>query len=349
MRVRGLGRLRRLAQPYTNFFFPGPIVLAYHRVADPASDPQLLSVTPAHFAEHVEVLRREGYPVPLRHLTEALQDGKTLPRGVVVTFDDGYVDNLIDAKPLLERRAVPATVFVTTAYVATGRKFWWDELEHLLLWNDDLPAALCLSIAGKTHEWCLSGPPNGDGCGASKGRWNILEPCAPDSPQSAYRELHRLLRPLAEEERRAVLAELHQQVGATKAGSAGERSVALSEQQLIALAADGLVEIGSHSVTHPLFSSLPPGAQRVEIERSKSDLEEIIGRTVRSFAYPFGARADYTDETAALIAQAGYDCACSNFTGMVESSTDRFQIPRFLVRDWDGEEFSRRLGAWLGC
>jgi peptidoglycan/xylan/chitin deacetylase (PgdA/CDA1 family) len=346
MRIRGVGRLRRLAQPYTNLFLPGAIILAYHRVADLPSDPQLLCVTPKHFAEHLEVLRKRGYPTRLQELGCSLRDRKKLPRGVAVTFDDGYADNLINAKPVLERYEVPATVFVTTGYVDQQRDFWWDELERLLLHVDPLPENLCLHIDGRLYEWNLRLPANTDGTAHEHhGRWNISESHDPSPRHSAYRALHRLLRPLLDTDQRRVLDELRVWTGAANLGQT-ERA-ALSRAQIIELAEGGHIEVGSHSVTHPVFSALSAPAQSVEVERSKGALEEILGRPVTSFAYPFGSKADYTEVTASAVERAGYLCACANFPAVVQPASDRFQLPRFLVRDWDGDEFSRRLGAWL--
>ena len=113
------------------------------------------------------------------------------------------------------------------------------------------------------------------------------------------------------------------------------------------MADDGLIEVGAHTVTHPVLSALPIEAQNAEVQQSKSDLEEVLGRPVTSFAYPFGSAADYTEETIAAARRAGFLRACSNFPGVVGPDTDRFQLPRFLVRDWDGDEFDRRLRDWL--
>jgi peptidoglycan/xylan/chitin deacetylase (PgdA/CDA1 family) len=346
MRIRGIGRLRRIAQPYTNFFFPASIILAYHRVADLACDPQLLAVTPHHFAEHVQVLRNECHPIRLHDLSTALCDGRSLPRGVIVTFDDGYADNLINAKPVLERYDVPATVFVTTGYTNKKRDFWWNELEALLLHRELLPKTLRLHIDGRVHDWDLSLPVKGDGTVHGQyRRWNILDHDDPSPRHSVYRSLHKMLRPLVEYDQRKVLDELSAWAGAEDIGQAS--GTVLSRVQVIELAQGGLVEVGSHSVTHPMCSALPLSAQRAEIQRSKSDLEDILGRPVTSFSYPFGAKSDYTEETAAAVEQAGYLCACSNFPAVVRRHTDRFQLPRFLVRDWDGEEFSQHLRTWL--
>ena len=109
------------------------LVLVYHRVAKPRSDPWSLAVTPERFAEHLEVLRRHAVPLRLQQLSRALAKGATLPgRAVVVTFDDGYADNLHNAKPLLERHDVPATIFLPSGFIGSEDGFWWDELDRLL-------------------------------------------------------------------------------------------------------------------------------------------------------------------------------------------------------------------------
>ena len=76
-------------------------------------------------------------------------------RSIVVTFDDGYVDNLNYAKPLLEHFNVPATVYLVTEALIEGRNFWWDELEWALLQPETLPDWLTLSVKGSKYEWQL--------------------------------------------------------------------------------------------------------------------------------------------------------------------------------------------------
>src|SRR3954470_15948888 len=107
---------------------PPALILLYHRVATPTRDPQLLSVSPERFAEHLEVVRRCAEPVALAGI---LAQGEG-PRAAI-TFDDGYADNLHEAAPLLAAAGVPATVFVVSGQVGTTDEFWWDELERVLL------------------------------------------------------------------------------------------------------------------------------------------------------------------------------------------------------------------------
>ena len=109
----------------------GGIVLAYHRVTTVAHDPHRLAVTPAHFAEHLDVITSQGVPMTLEAMVAAAQQGALPRRAVAVTFDDGYADNLQCAAPLLARAKVPATVFISTSACENGHQFWWDTSEPL--------------------------------------------------------------------------------------------------------------------------------------------------------------------------------------------------------------------------
>lgn len=343
MRIRGLGRLRRVARRLRNRFAPGGLILLYHRVAEVGLDPWSLCVTPRHFAEHLEVLRKHCRPVQLQQLAQAVQDGERPHRQVVVTFDDGYADNLHNAKPLLERYDIPATVFVTSGHIGQEREFWWDEMDRLLLQPGTLPEALRLSFNGSTYQWEL-----GESAYYSKDAyqryrcWSALGNDNPTPRHSLYRSLYQLLCPLLTDERRKVLDELLAWAGVEPMSRLTHRSLTLAE--VSALDQGELIEVGAHTVTHPFLSSLPAAKQREEIKRCKASLEEIVGHPVSSFAYPHG---NYTAQTVAVVQEAGFGCACSTVADVVSLSSDRFQLPRVVVEDWDGEEFAKRLSRWF--
>lgn len=315
--------------------------MMYHRVAEVSSDPWSLSVTPLHFAEHLEVLRELARPVPLRRLSRALLDGDLSDRPVAVTFDDGYADNLHAAKPALERHDVPATVFVAAGYIG-GHEFWWDGLERLLLRPGTLPRMLRLCIDGRDYHWELGHAScYGEDAYQRHRRWVASSEDDPTSRHSLYRSLHRLLQPLPEGERRAALDELL--AWAEPVSYPVHRSLSLPE--VPALERGDLVEVGAHTVTHPLLSATAIASQRDEIRQSKACLEEVLGLPVTSFAYPYGG---YVAETVDLVREAGFERACSTFEDTVRRRVDRFQLPRVEIRDWDGEEFARRLSRWIG-
>jgi len=322
------------------------VILIYHRVFELPSDPQLLCVGRNHFAEHLEHLIHHYNVITLHELSEGLKEGKVPDRAVVVTFDDGYADNLHEAKPLLDRYDVPATVFVTTGCIGQEYEFWWDELDRLLLQPGTLPQTGSVSVGGHTLRWelgevaCYTQEDFERCC-----RWNIVENSDPTPRQRAYRALCQLLRPLSETQRRDALRQLRSWAGLKSTVRATHRG--LSHDEVYQLAESGLVDIGSHGMTHSVLLGLSVAAQLDELQRSKARLEEITGDPVTSFSYPYGSRLDYTRHTVSLVRKAGFACACSNFAGIVGPTTDVYQLPRHLVRDWDGEEFARRLRGWI--
>lgn len=100
-------------------------VLLYHRVVDAWSDPFALSVSTHHFAEHLDLLSRRFRLTSVSELEKALSEGRVPDRAAVLTFDDGYADNLYNALPLLERHDAPATLFAVSGGLDTGQAFWW--------------------------------------------------------------------------------------------------------------------------------------------------------------------------------------------------------------------------------
>lgn len=312
------------------------VVLLYHRVADLDIDPWSLAVTPKHFAEHLDVLRRSANLLSLRDLAWHLREGQVPRNSVVLTFDDGYHDNLYTAKPLLERHEVPATVFVATKGVEGGDEFWWDELEALLLRPNTLPAEIRLDIQGEERRWDFLPSEEAGGC---------LEGQTSDARLHLYRSIWEAVAPLREEYRLHVLSQLRDLLDAPPSRRDTHRLLTADEVE--ELAEGALVEIGAHTVTHPVLATLPVEQQRREIERSRQALEEITQRPVTAFSYPFGKRADYTPDTVALVRSLGLECACSNFPGAVHRATDPYQFPRLYVHDEDGDRFAEKLSGWL--
>src|SRR5215217_516018 len=339
---RWLAKLRRTAWRPGDRSGGKVLILMYHRVAEPPSDPWGLAVEPRRFAQHLEVLRQHAQPMRLHQLSRALLEGDLPDRSVIVTFDDGYVDNFHNAKPLLKHYDIPATVFLTTGYIGHEREFWWDELDRLLLRPGILPESLSLTVNGSTYQWEL-----GVAAHCSKEasrrhrRWKAWEE-APTSRHSLYYSLWELLHSTTESEKRRVLCELREWACAEPAGRPRHRPLSL--KKAVALTKGGLVEAGAHTVTHPALSALPAASQRDEILGSKARLEELLGQHVSSFAYPHG---DLSAETAAIVREAGFAHACTTRPGLVEQSTDPFQLPRRNVQDWDGENFAKRLSRWF--
>jgi peptidoglycan/xylan/chitin deacetylase (PgdA/CDA1 family) len=343
---RSLPRIRERIRRIRRHFSRRALILLYHRINEADTDPWQLAVTPRHFAEHLQVLRRFGRPTPICSLSAGLR-GEGLPRrAVLVTFDDGYADNLLQAKPLLEEYDVPATVFITTGYTGADREFWWDELDRLFLQPGALPGVLRLVLNGNKHAWWLGRASDYDEASYYGNlQWRGWYEDDPTPRHSVYRSLWQLMQPMSECERQQARTDLLAWAGASASARPTHRP--LTSEEIIELARSRLIEIGCHTVTHPQLSALSAESQRDEISKSKEQLEEILGRPVTSFAYPYGRERDYTGETAALLQEAGFDCACTASAQAVDRNSDPFQLPRVQVTDMDGESFSHLLSGWL--
>ncbi len=342
--MRALDNLQFALRQIQQRFARKALILLYHRVTKLDSDPWALCVTPEHFAEHLEVLRRGYRPMQLRELGQSLRGDKLKSRSVIVTFDDGYADNFLEAKPLLERCDMPATMFLATGNIDSGREFWWDELDRLFLEPGQLSSVLTVTINGCDQHWELG--QTADYSAESRLRyrnWRAWEE-KPTSRHVLYTSLYEVLSPLSERERRMTIDKLLYWASVDPTARSTHRPLSLDEA--FALEKSDLIEVGSHTVTHPKLSSLPPSNQWEEITKSKEFLEELAGHRIESFAYPFGRRIDYTNESVTMVREAGFFQACSNFPGLVQHASDAFQLPRLQVQDWDGDEFARRLSEW---
>jgi peptidoglycan/xylan/chitin deacetylase (PgdA/CDA1 family) len=345
MRRELIGRLGRVARVRRTRERSGPLILLYHRVADAETDAQSLAVRPDRFREHLSVIAAEYEPVTLRDLVGTTRAGRALRgrRAVAVTFDDGYADNLSVAKPLLERSGISATVYVASAYLRGGKRFWWDEVERVLLGPGRLPATLELSLPGENVRFELGDRSEHavDGARGPEG-WSVLDDDDPSPRHAVYRTLCARLRPLDETAREAALRALSSLVE-DQNGEPRDPPRPLTADELIQLADGDLVDVGAHTVSHPVLAELPRSRQQDEIAGGKQELETILGRPVVSFAYPYGGGTDFNRTTVSLVRAAGFEHACTSLAGPLTSRTNPFRLPRVVVRNCTGAELEQQL------
>lgn len=341
--IGGMRKLWRAGRSLNHRLRSQALILMYHRVTNLSNDPYLLAVTPEHFAEHMEVVRKFYFPIGLEQLAQAVRDGKIPKRAVVVTFDDGYADNLYNAKPILERYEIPATVFVTTGHIGNQSEFWWDELDRLLLQPGTLPVLCELPLNGRTLPWQLDEAAVYTTSDYERHRgWHIEREDDPTLRHRVHRSIYELLHDAAEPNQQQLLDELRAWAGADSAGRDTHRT--LSHAELIELASGGLIEIGAHTISHPLLSNLSPSEQCKEIRDSKGFLEQMLGRPIVSFAYPHGS---YTRQTIDSVREAGFSTACSSDTDVIRRDSDTLRLPRVSMRNWDEASFECWLSTWI--
>jgi peptidoglycan/xylan/chitin deacetylase (PgdA/CDA1 family) len=297
-----------------------PIILLYHRVADVACDPWGLAVHPERFAEQIDILTRTRRVVHLHEILAAEERRSFRDKPLAaVTFDDGYHDVYTEARRILALYNCPMTLFLATGAIGATNEFWWDVISRILLEIEALPPRLALKIAGTSCSWSI--PP----IAQRKER------------EKVHYEIYSALQPLPQEVQTSVLEKLGRWSGYDLPARPSHR---IMTKQEVANISDGLVAIGAHTVTHPRLSAHSFATQHHEIAESRRVCEELIGKPVTAFAYPFG---DYDDASILGVRSAGFKLACTVQAGIIGRKTDRFRLPRVYIADWNGDEFQKRL------
>ena len=247
-----------------------------------------------------------------------------------MTFDDGYVDNLLAGKPRLAAADVPATVFLATGYLDRPGEFWWDELARLILVGDG-PRNFELVIVGETMQidLGLEPPPFEDGA---------VRNTRLTKRQTALAQIWQAIRLLEDDERKSIMVNLRS-IFATPDHHA-DQGRAMTQDEVRALVMDGLVSIGAHTVTHPVLSKLESTACHREVFESKLTCEALIEAPVTAFAYPYG---DFNADARAAVMAAGFAFACSTQHAPASATSDVLALPRMHVYNWDGDAFERAL------
>ncbi len=343
MKIPGRRSLHNNVRRIQKRFSPSKgLILMYHRIAEVPIDPWALCVTPQQFSQQMEVLKKNFHPLTLEQLVQTQKAGKIPPRAVVVTFDDGYADNLHQAKPILEHYNIPATIFVSTGYLDKAHGFWWDTLEEFLLQPCKLPEELTLTINQHNYHWQLEHAADYSQQQYQADRFTKAQEADPGTRMAFYYEVWQRLLPLSEQQRQPILRQILDWSGSHHQTQPERRS--LYSEEVVQLAQGDLIEIGAHTITHPFLSSQSVDKQKYEIEKSKADLEQLIHQSIDSFSYPFGNR---TADTIQLTQIAGFQWACSTVQDLVWHQSDCFQLPRFGVENWSQDSFTKNLLNWF--
>ena len=311
---------------------PRPLILTYHRIADEPVDYFRLAVAPDHFEEQLEVLRRTRQPRPLDQFVSELVDGTLPSNAVALTFDDGYVDNLLVGKPRLEAADMPATVFLITGYIDSPERLWWDTLVRLILFGSCAQGAEIV-IGQKVLRFDLDGEAPAFEDGTTRARLLTKR-------HAALWALRQALRVVEDEERRGIMIKLQSMFAWDSRGTDVVR--AMTTEEVRTLLKDGLVKVGAHTVTHPVLPELAGISLDHEIGNSKSACEALSGGPVASFAYPYG---DFDDHSRDAVMTAGFAYACGTRKAPATAASDTFALPRIHVPDVGGDAFEQTLRA----
>jgi len=287
-------------------------ILIYHRVLDKPDFMRPDEVDKVAFTWQMKLLVKYFNVLPLHDALQKMQ-AHTLPsRAVCITFDDGYADNYTNALPILKQFNLSATFFIANGFLNGGR-----------MWNDTVIEAVRNFQQSELDLTAIA-----------LGR---IDASDNDKKRQAAAEIIQQIKhlpPTQRDQHTALIAALSQNL---------PDNLMMTTNQLKQLHQNGM-EIGGHTVNHPILAKLDTQTAVQEITENKTFLENILNTPLRFFAYPNGKpNQDYQLQQIPLIKKAGYQAALTTQWGVAQQISDIWQLPRFTPWDKSPIKFMLRM------
>lgn len=295
------------------------VVMNYHRVSNQVSAYNYEHLRAEQFELHLQWLKKYFNVVSLDTLFKYLNAGDLPAKTVCITVDDGYIDSYEVIYPLLKKYNLTATFFISTEGLETG--ILWDEEIKQNILNLDTLLTYILFDAKRYEVACFK-----DKLKTIESITNVVK-----------------YKPISE--RNNLLSSLRAECNPGKYVN----SFVTAEQ--LKIMNDNGMTIGAHSHSHPILQSETLQFSAFDIQKSKSILEEILGKKVDYFAYPNGHFGqDFAAEHVALVSELGFKGAVTTDKGIVKLNSNRSSISRFTPWDTSKLRFCARLikNFWEG-
>ena len=293
-------------------------ILVYHRVND-ENDAIFPGVPIRAFAKQMEYVAEHYTVCSLSETVERIRSDDVPAELLTITFDDGYRDNYENAFPILSRLSLPATVFLATGAIDSGRMLWHDRVFSALRGTQ---AKALEKFFNNEQTFSLN---------------------TPGEKRLALMEVLKFLWSLDDRDRSLWVERLINNLRI-------DESVACDGLMLgwddIRAMSKHRVSFGAHTVTHPILSKLPPCQLQREIRESKETIESNLNMPVKHFAYPVGRREDFTEDVKNELREAGFECAVTTIFGANDSKQDLFELRRATPWDHDIDAFALRLSCF---
>ncbi|MDI6786391.1 MAG: polysaccharide deacetylase family protein [bacterium] len=277
---------------FRNFQKNKIIILMYHRVlnVDPdyPFDEDLISATPENFEAQMKYLNDQYKVITFDDLPSILNNkGKNYDPKIIITFDDGYLDNYLYAYPILKKYQIPATIFLTTDYIDGKRElFWWDEVAYFI------------KKTSKSHI-------NID----KVGNYPLHKP---HLKKKAIIKIQMILKKMSEEEKNNTLEKLKSICEVT---TCQLENMFVSWTQIKEMSNHDIC-FGAHTCSHIIVTRASLANAEEEIIRSRKIIEEKIGKKIKIFSYPNGKNDDYSQDIIKVLQRNKFDYATLTIDGI---------------------------------
>jgi peptidoglycan/xylan/chitin deacetylase (PgdA/CDA1 family) len=300
-----------------------PFILKYHRMrpagrgvlSNQAGGEFSAGVGARQFEAHLRLITRWFKPIPMAEMGWAVAQKKALPdKAVALTFDDGYRDNYEVAFPLLKRYGVPASFFVCPGLIDSHQGFWWDEIYGLV----ERTRATELDVEKLIRDLGLPPDRQDEALPLLTGQQKV----------SAGESLVTQGKQMSPQMLTIFLERLNEALGVPGDSSLRKQTL-MNWDEIKEMHQDGM-EIGSHTMTHPMLTQVSELVMRTELSDARVRLSEVLGAAPEGFVYPSGA---FSATARNIVKEAGHIYACTSQSGFIGGTADQHLLPRVNVSD----------------
>lgn len=288
---------------------PGLTVIGYHRVGDPAEspyDPGVFDCSPEQLSQEITYLRSHFHVTELQEAQELISHPERLRHPhVLLTFDDGYLDNYELAVPILKSHGVQGTFFLPTNFTGTDHLPWWDQVAFMVR-------------NSQTNRIVLQYP------------WPVSIELSSTDIVLAIRQILALYKAPDTTDVAYFLDGLAAACGVPIPQAAVKRQF-MDWAEAAELVRVGMA-FGSHTHRHELLAKFPLEEQLQELGQSRQILENRLGIQINALAYPVGSRTSFSAATWEALERTGYRTAFSSYGGVnIPGRIQPFDVVRLKV------------------
>jgi peptidoglycan/xylan/chitin deacetylase (PgdA/CDA1 family) len=283
-------------------------ILIYHSVIDiPLKFNLWTHMQVSLFEEHMRLLSKEANVVSLNEMADGIIKGKLPPNAVAVTFDDGFRNNFTRAYPVLKRYNIPATIFLSTAYIGTDLLFWPEKLSYLLI---------------NTNHRMIDNK--------LLGRFTIDDP---DNMKQSYASICNKLKEYDNDRIEKFIAELKAELEVEFVidDPLYQEWLPLGWNEVTVMEQEGLITFGGHTDRHSILSKHSDDEVLSEIRRCRLSLAANLKNAPYHWAHPNGQPGDFSDRHEAMLLQEGFNFIYPSIPHYVHRNTPLNRIGRFGV------------------
>ncbi len=265
-------------------------------------------VSPASLRLHLSFLKTSFTIISLDELIKRLHAGEDISRCAVLTFDDGWLDNYLYAFPILQEFNVPATIFLTSGFIGTPKWFWPEEIGWTIL----------AVYRGKVDITLLPD------------QLSHMLRKEHSKTQNADESIDRIVAEIKSWEARQRFSVTKKCTQLRTETTGASNRLLMNWNEAREMVKSGLVDFGSHTVSHALLNQLQPGNVRQELIDSIAKIYKEIGVRTKLFAYPNG---NYTPQTLTMLSESGITVAVTTKRSLLTENTSLLELPRIAVHE----------------